>query len=242
MGPRVALIGGMSAFPIDRLRPPGRVVHRGGGRHIELRPYTFADVDRLAAAIERSRAELKGFMPWSHAPSTREGDYDLIARFQSNYWSGREYVCGVFSEAGELLGGCGLHPRTALNPAALEVGYWCHSEHAGRGYTTLAVKMLAVLAFDRFACDRLQVMHDEANVASQRVVEKCGFVYEGTMRNATAAVTPELRAGGYLGTAKHRLYGITPEDFARFGWVGEVRAAMTYVDALGRVVSAALTA
>ncbi len=226
----------MSAFPIDRLHPPTRVTYRDAGRFIELRPYAFTDVDRLAAAHDRSRAERKGFMPWCHAPSTREQDFDLVARFQASYWSGREYVYGVFSEEGALLGGCGLHPRTALNPAALEVGYWCHSEHAGRGYTTLAVKVLAVLAFDRFACDRLQVMHDEANVASQRVVEKCGFVYEGTMRNATAAVTPEVRAGGYLGTGRHRLYGITPEEFSALGWVGEVRAAVTYFDAFGASV------
>lgn len=229
----------MSAPSIDRLHPPARVVYRDDARAFELRPYAFTDIERLAAAIERSRAELKAFMPWSHAPSTREGDYDLVARFQSNYWSGREYVFGVFSPEGALLGGCGLHPRTALNPAALEVGYWCNSEHAGRGYTTLASKILAVLAFDRFGCDRLQVMHDEANAASRRVVEKCGFVYEGTLRNATAAVTPELYAGGYRGTGRHRLYGITPEEFATFDWVGAVRGAMTYYDAFGVCAPAA---
>lgn len=227
----------MSAFPVDRLHPPSRVVFARGEHRFELRPYTFGDIDRLAAAIEASRAELKGFMPWSHAPSTREADFDLVVRFQASYWSGREYVFGIFAEGGELLGGCGLHPRTALNASALEVGYWCHSAHANRGHTTRAVRVLAVLAFDRFASDRLQVMHDEANVASQRVVEKCGFVYEGTMRNATSAVMPELRAGGYLGTGRHRLYGITPEEFAGFGWVDEVRAAVTVYDAFGAVAA-----
>ncbi len=138
----------------------------------------------------------------------------------------------MFSESGDVLGGVGLHPRIALNPRALEVGYWCHSGHAGQGWTTLAVRMLTVLAFDRFACDRLQVTYDEVNAASRRVVEKCGFPFEGVVRNVFAAVTDELRAGGYRGTARHRLHALVPEDLPQLDWVSEVRSGLQVYDAL----------
>lgn len=223
----------MQTFPIERTRPPSRVVYRGAGRHLELRPWSFGDIPALIAAVEASRAELKQFMPWAHQPVTPEGQYDLVARFQSEYWAGREYVFGTFGEGGEVLGGCGLHPRTALNPRALEVGYWCHSAHSNRGWTTLAARVLTALAFDRLGCDRVQVIYDEANAASGRVVEKCGFAYEGTLRNATSEAPGDLRAGGFLGTGRHRLYALTPGDLAALDWVADVREHVTLYDALG---------
>jgi RimJ/RimL family protein N-acetyltransferase len=190
-------------------------------------------VDALLGAVARSLPELRAFMPWSHQPMTRESEYALLATLQAQYHAGREYVFGMFSERGEVLGGAGLHPRLALNPSALEVGYWCHTPDAGKGWATLAVRMLAVLAFDRFGCDRLQVSHDEANVASRRVVEKCGFGFEGVVRNLTSAASDEMRASGYRGTGRHRLYALIPEDLPSLEWVTEVRAASTLYDALG---------
>lgn len=223
----------MSPFPVDRKHPPSRLVYRDGARHLELRPWSVDDTDALLAAVEASRAELKRFMPWAHEPVTRAQEYRLIAGFQASYHAGDEYIFGMFSESGEVLGGTGLHPRVALNPSALEVGYWCHSAHAGRGVTTLAVRMQIALAFDRFGCDRFQVMHDEANDASRRVTEKCGFIHEGTMRNATAEVSPEVRAGGYAGTGRHRLYALTRGDLAGLGWLDQIRAHLTVYNALG---------
>ena len=81
-------------------------------------------------------------------------------------------------------------------------------------------------------CDRLQVTHDEANVASGRVVDRCGFAFEGVVRNGVAAVPDELRARGYRGTGRHRLYALLPEDLARLDWLAGVRAGMTIDDAL----------
>jgi ribosomal-protein-serine acetyltransferase len=222
----------VSSFPVDRTHPPSRLVYRDATRQLTLRPWTPGDVDALVDAVNASLPQLQAFMPWAHVTITREVQYAHVAKSQCDYHAGREYGFGVFSEAGEVIGGLGLHPRVALNPRALEVGYWCHTAHAGRGWTTLAVRMATVLAFDRFGCDRLQVTHDEANVASGRVVERCGFAFEGVVRNGVAAVPDELRATGYRGTARHRLYALLPEDLPRLDWIASVRAGTTIHDAL----------
>jgi RimJ/RimL family protein N-acetyltransferase len=224
----------MSDFPLDRTHPPRRIEYLGDPA-IELRPWAFHDVDALLVAIDQSRAELGAFMPWAHTEMSREAEYDLLRDFDAHYWAGREYVIGVFSPSGEILGGVGLHPRTSLNPRALEVGYWCHTRHAGKGITTQAVRVLVALAFDHFGCDRLQVQHDEANVASRRVVEKCGFAFEGTLRNVIAEPSPELVQKGYAITGRTRMYAICPEDLPSLPWLAEVRARLRITDGMGAV-------
>lgn len=110
-------------LPIDRTHPPSEITYDDGARHLTLRPWALTDVDALVDAIRASEPELRHFMPWAHGPITREGYFELVARFQADYWAGREYVWGIFSASGEVLGGVGLHPRVALNPRALEVSY-----------------------------------------------------------------------------------------------------------------------
>lgn len=223
----------MDPFLIDRTHPPRRLLYRDAQRKIVLRPWSFDDIDPMLAALEASGKELREFMVWAHAPFSRATQFQVIQNFLSQYWSGREYVFAAFGEDGSLLGGLGLHPRTALNPRALEVGYWCHSAHAGKGIITQGVRMLIALAFDWFECDRLQVSHDETNPASRRVIEKCGFRYEGTLINTVARVAPELYSNGYLGSPRHLMYALTPDALGELDWLPEVRANLLVEDALG---------
>jgi ribosomal-protein-serine acetyltransferase len=223
----------VSPFPVDRAHPPSRLVYHDGARHLELRPWAMTDVDPLTQAVNESLPELRAFMPWAHQPITREVEFALLSRFQADYHAGRDLGFGMFSESGEILGGVGLHARVPLNPAGLEVGYWCRSAHAGKGWVTLAVRMVTALVFDRFGCDRFQVSYDEANVASRRVVEKCGFPFEGIVRNLMGAVPVDARETGYRGTRRHRLHALVPEDLARLDWLAALRAHTKVYDALG---------
>jgi RimJ/RimL family protein N-acetyltransferase len=223
----------MEPFVIDRAHPPSCVEYRDGGRALTLRPWRHEDIDAFLVAARESADSLKPYMPWAHAALTRESQYDLFARFQASYHAGAEYLLGVFAEDGEILGGVGLHPRVPLNPNGLEVGYWCHGAHVGNGWTTLAVKLVTLLAFERFGCERLQLIHVEGNVGSRRVAEKSGFRHEATLRGMSARATDALRAGGYIGDGAHRLYGMLPDDYAALPWLAELRACTTLVDALG---------
>lgn len=226
-------VPGMKALPVTRERPPSRLEYRDEERHLVLRPWSPMDTDALLDAVEASRAALREYMPWAHVAMTRAQEADLLARFASEYLLGRDYVFGLFDAQGAVLGGLGLHPRVPLNPRGLEVGYWCHSKHAGKGHTTAATRALIVLAFEHFGCDRLQVMHNERNAASRRVVQKCGFVPEGVLRRATAAVKPELLAAGYDDAERHPLYALLPADLAGLEWYERVKAGLAVYDAAG---------
>jgi [ribosomal protein S5]-alanine N-acetyltransferase len=60
---------------------------------------------------------------------------------------------------------------------------YCFAEAAwGRGYATEAAGALLGWAFDTLDLNRVQAETDTRNLASARVLEKLGFVREGTLR------------------------------------------------------------
>jgi RimJ/RimL family protein N-acetyltransferase len=223
----------MPAFPLDRLHPPRRLLCTHGDLSLVLRPWALPDVDAMQAALRSSLPELRAFLTWAHAPESREAVYDVVAKFHASYWAGREYVLGAFDADGGVVGGVGLHPRVPLNPRGLEVGYWMATPRAGKGYATLATRMLTALAFDWFDCDRLQILHDEANGASGRVIAKCGFVLEGVVRRAIEQGSMQMLTAGYRGTERQRLYSLVPDDLPSLPWLPAIRSALVVEDAFG---------
>jgi RimJ/RimL family protein N-acetyltransferase len=63
------------------------------------------------------------------------------------------------------------------------VGYWCASGARGRGITTTALRLLSRYAFDELGLERLELVTDPDNHASQRVAEKAGYRREGILRS-----------------------------------------------------------
>jgi RimJ/RimL family protein N-acetyltransferase len=123
----------------------------------------------------------------------------------------------------------------ALNPAALEVGYWTRTSESRRGLTVFATKVAVAYAFDKLGADRVQAICDEANVGSRRVLERVGFELEGTSANLTARPSQELLAGGFVHSGRNPMFALTPELYAELPWVEELRARCTYENILGEV-------
>ncbi|HEX2572806.1 MAG TPA: GNAT family N-acetyltransferase [Polyangia bacterium] len=212
---------------VSRQHPARKLVYRDGRVHVVLRPTTVEDAEILAAAVQGSRSELQAFMPWSHAEQSAYVQLERLKAVEAEYWAGKSLAMGLFAaDGGEFLVSVGLEARVPLNPNGLEIGYWTMTAHAGRGLATLGVRMAIAYAFEHLGCDRLQVLHDETNHASRRVIEKCGFVFEGTLRNAVTPPTPELAQAGFRGTERHRLYALWPEDRARLDWYAPLLARL----------------
>jgi RimJ/RimL family protein N-acetyltransferase len=225
-------------LPVTRSDPAGRILFREAGRAFVLRPTVLGDADAIAAAVAASLPELRAFMPWAHGDSSARAQLERLKIAEADYRAGRELSMALFDErSGELLTVVGLHPRTKLNPAALELGYWTPTPHFGRGYATLASRICIVYAFELLDCDRVQVMHDDANPASRRVVEKCGFHWEGKLRNVIAAPSEAIVAGGYRGTSISHQYALVPEDRAGLDWYRPTLAALTVHNLAGHPIS-----
>jgi len=220
---------------VSRENPASRIELRDETRQLVLRPALRTDAEPITAAALASIAELRPFMPWAHGEVSVQTQLARLKETEAAYWSGRDLVMVLCdASSGEHVAYVGLHPRTALNPAALEVGYWTPTAHAGKGLCTLATRLAVAYAFEWLGSDRIQVMHDEVNEASRRVVEKCGFHFEGVLRNATGAVDAAIVAGGYLASRRTRLYALLPEDRAGLGWYAPLLEQMTVFDLVGR--------
>ena len=83
------------------------------------------------------------------------------------------------AENGEFLGCCALEPH--LNdPQTLEIGYWLGEPFWNHGYATEAAHALIDMAFRTRDIDQIDARCRVTNIASRRVIQKCGFQFQGT--------------------------------------------------------------
>ncbi|MEO0492184.1 MAG: GNAT family N-acetyltransferase [Actinomycetota bacterium] len=145
------------------------------GPTLVLRRVDAAYAADLSAALQASIPELRDFMDWAQDDPSDETAIGQFLRICDRDWiADRAYNFHVFLAASDtLIGNCGLMRR--VGPAAIEIGYWIRSDHAGRGHATEAAAILAAAAWDLDGIDRIVIRHDLANGASGRVAEKLGF-------------------------------------------------------------------
>lgn len=95
-----------------------------------------------------------------------------------------EVLAIVWKENNKVIGSLGLHIdqlRSADNVKSL--GYVLSEDYWGRGIITEAAKAILNYAFTELNLTMVTVHHYPYNHRSKRVIEKCGFVYEGTLRH-----------------------------------------------------------
>jgi RimJ/RimL family protein N-acetyltransferase len=82
----------------------------------------------------------------------------------------------------EPLGGVGLMLQEDVHRICAEMGYWLGVAAWGRGIATAAVKAATAYGFDTLGLERIYAVANTRNRGSARVLEKVGYVLEGTMR------------------------------------------------------------
>ena len=83
----------------------------------------------------------------------------------------------TLKSGGAYLGDLGFKGPAREN--AVEIGYGILPEHEGKGYTTEAVQAVTQWAFGNAGVVFVEAETAPDNKASQRVLEKCGFVPDG---------------------------------------------------------------
>jgi ribosomal-protein-alanine N-acetyltransferase len=76
-----------------------------------------------------------------------------------------------------------LRPDGGRRAATAEIGYWVIQRARGRGYASRAVELSARWGLTDAGFMRIEALVIPENVASQRVLERAGFVREGHLRS-----------------------------------------------------------
>lgn len=86
--------------------------------------------------------------------------------------------------AGAAIGGIGFVFMDDVYRYCAEIGFWLGREYWGRGITSEAVMLATRFAFAHFDVVRIFGVVFMTNVASRRVLEKCHYTHEGTLRTS----------------------------------------------------------
>ena len=115
--------------------------------------------------------------------ATKEEVRELLDKYITSYQNDDYYRWAIVEK--ESLACIGQIAIFLVN----EKNHWCEIEYGigsqfhRRGFASEATKAIINFAFAKVNVHKIQVCHKENNVASKGVIQKCGFTYEGTLRD-----------------------------------------------------------
>lgn len=88
----------------------------------------------------------------------------------------------VYKSTNRIIGGFGLKKNPGRDEdGALMIGYVLSEDYWGKEIMKEAVQRVLQYAFEELEVNAVTVSHFPFNIQSQRVIEKCGFIYQGTL-------------------------------------------------------------
>lgn len=146
---------------------------------IQLRQFSISDAPRLAELANNPKISinLRDAFP---SPYTLDNAQNFIA------------MCSAYQPAqvfaieynDEYVGNIGLHPGSDVYCKTAEIGYFLGEPYWNKGIMTEAVKQMVKYGFENLDIVRIHTGIFEYNIASQRVLEKCGFKKEAVFEKA----------------------------------------------------------
>lgn len=162
----------------DRLRGLSLPVRT---RRLELVAPRVGHVRALVDLLrDPSIARWTSNIPHPYAPADARSH---ILRSRATRRSGAGLSLYIVRRAdGRLVGGVGLHQLDERHASA-EIGYWVGRPYRRRGYGEEATRALANVAFRRLGLHRVEARVFLGNAASVGLLRRCGFRYEGRIRD-----------------------------------------------------------
>jgi len=146
-----------------------------------LRPFRYTDDDDMLTYWV-SDPDIQ-FMYSEPVYTSKEEVKGLLDKFIGSYEKQDYYRWAIIEKKSDIcIGQIAIFLVNDANHFC-EIEYCLGSRFHQKGYMTEAVETILNFCFNRVNFHKVQVCHKEGNLASQGVIRKCKFTYEGTLRD-----------------------------------------------------------
>jgi len=165
----------------------------------KIRNYTRDDVDSLVKYANNKNVAkfLRDSFPFPYTNADAEKWIDFVIKNPGSLFF-------AIANSEELIGAIGAVPFDDVHKYTAEIGFWLGEPFWNNGIISKAINYFCNFIFLNYDFNRLTANVFEGNEASKKVLEKNGFVLEGTLKNN---VFKENKFMDY------HIYGLLKEQF-----------------------------
>jgi RimJ/RimL family protein N-acetyltransferase len=150
---------------------PGVVIETG---RLRMRSARGGDLGDLVSLI--NNWEVARWVSSVPHPYTDVDGREWVTRVQQDHATGRPRSFAIASkETDRLIGGVGLDGSTGDDSEEPALGYWLGEPHWGNGYAREAVAAVIDYGLRTLGMPTIRAYTDPSNLASQKVLLRCGL-------------------------------------------------------------------
>jgi RimJ/RimL family protein N-acetyltransferase len=152
---------------------------KGAKMEIKIRPWRMTDAKTLTIAINNRKVQdnLRDGIPYPYKVDDAKAYISSTRKAKK----GSQYAWAITVDD-VAIGSIGISRKDNIHRFTGEIGYFISEEWWGKGIGTKAVKDVCNYVFDHTDIIRIFGIPFAFNIGSCRILEKAGFVLEGTMR------------------------------------------------------------
>lgn len=147
--------------------------------NIKIRKWKVEDAHDLAYALNNKKIHnnLRDGLPYPYTVADAESYIQAMLNADQD----SVYAFAITADD-KVIGSIGVFRKDNIHRCTAEMGYYIAEPWWGKGIGTIAVKEISTYIFQNTDIIRIFADPFAYNTASCRVLEKAGFIFEGTLR------------------------------------------------------------
>ena len=135
--------------------------------------------DLIKICNNADRSFLSDRLPYPYTEESADWWLEMVAKHD-----GKDGIFRAVAADGKIVGNISVEQKSDVYCKDGEIGYLLLTDCWSKGIMTEAVRQICAAAFSELEIIRITGLVYAPNIASQRVLEKNGFVREGLQKNA----------------------------------------------------------
>lgn len=135
---------------------------------------------KIYEIINSQRDHFSPWFIWEKNTKCVEDTLKYLFEIQEEFEKKKKLSYGIYFED-QLIGLITIFNISETNKSGV-IGYWLSSKFINKGFMSEAVKIVEKNFFEKQKFNRLSITCDIENIASKKVILKCGYIQEGCLR------------------------------------------------------------